>query len=438
VAAAPPPPPPAGGGSGAPLPQPAPPAAGEDRYSADPQRDAEVAESLAEAEALRVAHLIRVYDEAPAELTRLLQGLERRHGLPPTTPDAHPLVPLRTAFSSTLTSVFRCHQGILNIAARLFYVDIPLLSRANSEATLSCQGFSLLRRGEGAAASFPVIALGVVGEDFNGDPLSEKEKYENPQEVEAVVWAVRLLLAESAAESHHALPARVPVLLPGGGGGGGGGGGAPASLPAEPPPPRTLALRAEDIGVVAPFRSAVVALRAALREARLGAVSVGVPSVFQGQEKRAIIISTVLSKNVGVRLMARRRAQQEAFGPLRGGGGGGEVAAASVSGGGGGGGPSPSAAGAPAKRAAGWGASAIPLGASSVTPLGLFCDPRGFNVSLTRAQSLLLCVGDPSVWAMDKSWAAFLQCAVDKGSYVGYKGTPLPAGVAPRVGLGLL
>jgi hypothetical protein len=462
-----------GGGGGARVLAAAPQGASAPAAAPPEERDVELLESLAEAEALRVAQLIRMYDEAPAELARLLQCLERRAGLLPlSAPNGHPLSPLRTAFSCTLTSVFRCHQGILNVAARLFYVDIPLLSRADSEAAQSCQSFSLLRRlaapdaqtcggGGGAAppaalppAPFPIIALGVVGDDFNGDPLSEKEKYENPQEAEAVVWAVKLLLAESASEEHHAPPAAVPVRFPCG---------TEGALPAEPPPPRSLALRAEDIGVVAPFRSAVVALRAALREARLPTVSVGVPSVFQGQEKRAIIISTVLSKNVGARLMARRRAQQEAFGPLRGGGPGGEVAvlASSGSGGGGGGGggggfacpsarprPALDASGAPcpavggdvpslATKRVGWGASAIPLGASSVTPLGLFCDPRGFNVALTRAQSLLVCVGDPNVWAMDKWWARFLQEAVNKKTYFGYKGTPLPEGVKPEQGVGL-
>jgi hypothetical protein len=429
--------------------------------------DEELTESLAEAEALRVAHLIRVYDEAPVELIRLLRCLEARRGLPTSEPNTHPLAPVRIAFSSTLTSVFRCHQGILNIAARLFYADIPLLSRANAEATQACRGFTLLHRaaagycggGGGAAegggggkageedsfgAAFPVVALGVEGDDFNSDPFMEKERYENPGEAAAVVWAVQLLLAESAAEAHHEAPAPTRAWLPHAG--------VEVTLPAVPPPPRTLALRAEDIGVIAPFRSAVVALRAALRAAKLPAVSVGVPSVFQGQEKRVIIISTVLSTNCGVRLMARRKAQQEAFGPLRGApsaAAGGEVAVAapaapaySCGGGGSGSGgpcPPPSSAGVGllSTKRVGW-ASAIPLGASSVTPLGLFCDPRGFNVSLTRAQSLLLCVGDPKVWAMDKWWAAFLQMCVDKHAYVGYEGTKLPEGFRPQQGLGLL
>ncbi len=72
--------------------------------------------------------------------------------------------------------------------------------------------------------------------------------------------------------------------------------------------------------------------------------------------------------------------------------------------------------------------SGLPLGAASVTPAGLFYDPKAFNVALTRAQSLLIVVGDPAMWVLaDEPWRELLQCVVDNDAYVGMRGLRLPA-----------
>ena len=47
----------------------------------------------------------------------------------------------------------------------------------------------------------------------------------------------------------------------------------------------------------------------------------------------------------------------------------------------------------------------------------------GFNVAITRAQALLIVVGNPHVLAVDPHWRALLQHCVKHGAY---RGEPLP------------
>ena len=58
--------------------------------------------------------------------------------------------------------------------------------------------------------------------------------------------------------------------------------------------------------------------------------------------------------------------------------------------------------------------------------VGLFCNSTGFNVAMTRAQSLLVCVGDPCIWRLDPLWSALLAYAMQHNSYLGWRGTPCP------------
>lgn len=51
--------------------------------------------------------------------------------------------------------------------------------------------------------------------------------------------------------------------------------------------------------------------------------------------------------------------------------------------------------------------------------LGFITSPRRLNVALTRAQALLIIVGNPHVLALDPFWRSILQYSVENNAYVG-------------------
>jgi helicase MOV-10 len=53
------------------------------------------------------------------------------------------------------------------------------------------------------------------------------------------------------------------------------------------------------------------------------------------------------------------------------------------------------------------------------THLGLFSNPKRFNVAITRAKSLLIVVGDPVALASDRHWRALLRHLVQLKAYAG-------------------
>ena len=53
--------------------------------------------------------------------------------------------------------------------------------------------------------------------------------------------------------------------------------------------------------------------------------------------------------------------------------------------------------------------------------LGFVANPRRFNVAMTRAQSLLIIVGDPVILSLDQMWRAFLDYIHASG---GWRGKP--------------
>lgn len=55
--------------------------------------------------------------------------------------------------------------------------------------------------------------------------------------------------------------------------------------------------------------------------------------------------------------------------------------------------------------------------------LGFIANPQRFNVAVTRAQALLIVVGNPLLLGHDKCWGALLRHCVRRG---GYDGPPLP------------
>ena len=119
------------------------------------------------------------------------------------------------------------------------------------------------------------------------------------------------------------------------------------------------AISAADIGIVTPYHKQVQKLRQILR-GRPGCAGIVVGSVelFQGAERAVIIVSTVRSSRELIPFDERHA-------------------------------------------------------------LGFLTNPKRFNVAVTRAQSLLVIVGNPAVLALDECWSALLRYTVAHGAYAG-------------------
>jgi len=113
----------------------------------------------------------------------------------------------------------------------------------------------------------------------------------------------------------------------------------------------------KDIGIIAPYHAQCLKLRTALRAVSDG-VKVGSVEEFQGQERKVIIISTVRSSREFVEYDLRHT-------------------------------------------------------------LGFVANPRRFNVAVTRAQALLIIVGDPQVLSLDPLWRSFLNYIHNNGGWTG-------------------
>ncbi|KAJ8688713.1 hypothetical protein PTI98_013472 [Pleurotus ostreatus] len=120
---------------------------------------------------------------------------------------------------------------------------------------------------------------------------------------------------------------------------------------------RQLRLTDKDIGVVTPYHAQVLKIRAVLR-AFADEVKVASVEEFQGQERKVMIISTVRSSREFVEYDLRHT-------------------------------------------------------------LGFVANPRRFNVAVTRAQALLIVVGDPGVLSLDPLWHAFMNYVYLNGGWRG-------------------
>lgn len=118
----------------------------------------------------------------------------------------------------------------------------------------------------------------------------------------------------------------------------------------------------DQVGVITPYQKQRQKLRKLLSARGMDAVRVGTTEEFQGDEKRVIIISLTRSTPEHVPFDARFH-------------------------------------------------------------LGFVSNPKRFNVAVTRAQALLIIVGNPLLMAKDKCWGELLRLCVERG---GYRGCDLP------------
>ena len=406
-------------------------------------------------------------------------------------PDSHHK--LDRTHSAALGVNYRSHPLLLDLPNQLFYSD-TLVSNASSDIYNIATGWSLLPRlrrkvrtatvpplnaASTNPTTLPVLnAVNITGDDDNDDEgvagsnrmtndtidraiapstadasaITEDgypmlcigvrgiDKHElntvsfwNTDEVEAVVWIIRTLLADLGV--HAAPPPRrvyvqeadAELNVPSQD--------ATASLRAArggngiASSTRPFMLEQRHIGVITAYRQQVISIRDALRYATvsrvltgnregrcssprlhcdrvphaaiaprhcrdvgLGGISVGMVENFQGEGKAVIIVSSVLSCNNGKSALeaaqAAAHAQRTGAPP-----------------------PPPSLF------------SSIAPGGRA-TALGLFGDAKRFNVAITRAESLLIVVGDPDIWALDNQhWRPLLQNAVDHKAFIGCLGT---------------
>ncbi|KAJ7154607.1 RNA helicase [Mycena filopes] len=122
---------------------------------------------------------------------------------------------------------------------------------------------------------------------------------------------------------------------------------------------RKLRIRPEEIGVITPYHAQRCKIMDLLyRDPKLRGITVGSVEEFQGQERRVIIMSTVRSNTNYVESDIRRT-------------------------------------------------------------LGFVANPQRFNVAITRAQALLIVIGNPDILALDPLWRAFLNYIHTRGGWRG-------------------
>ena len=207
---------------------------------------------------------------------------------------------------------YRSHESIIRLPNEMFY-DGDLTCQADPATSHNlCQWAQLPRAG------FPVFFHAITGENLREE---SSPSWFNPQEASLCAEYAQSLIAGEG-------------------------------------------LHSEDIGIIAPYTAQVSKIRQTLTDLGLGGIKVGSVETFQGQERRAIIMSTVRSERERVTNDIRYN-------------------------------------------------------------LGFVANSKRFNVSLTRAKSLLIVVGCPDVLSLDKkNWLPFLRYCHEHGAWKGQDWDP--------------
>ncbi|XP_067023721.1 uncharacterized protein [Acropora muricata] len=119
-----------------------------------------------------------------------------------------------------------------------------------------------------------------------------------------------------------------------------------------------LSIKLNDVSIITPYRKRVEKTRLLLASVGLDEVKVGSVEEFQGQERLVIIISTVRS-------------------------------------------------------------NASLVGSDVRHTIGFLSNPKRFNVAITRAQALVIVIGNPHVLCQDPYWCCLVQYCVVDDSYIG-------------------
>ncbi|KAL4226058.1 hypothetical protein ACF0H5_014046 [Mactra antiquata] len=119
-----------------------------------------------------------------------------------------------------------------------------------------------------------------------------------------------------------------------------------------------IQISCDDIGVITPYRKQVEKIRLLVDKLGMDEIKVGSVEEFQGQERQVIIISTV-------------RSNEDL------------------------------------------------IGFDEHHTLGFLSNPKRFNVAITRAQALLIVIGNPFILTQDKYWRDLITYCVELGAYRG-------------------
>ncbi|EIN09607.1 P-loop containing nucleoside triphosphate hydrolase protein [Punctularia strigosozonata HHB-11173 SS5] len=225
-----------------------------------------------------------------------------------------------------LVKNFRSHEAILHYPNLKFY-DGDLRPFAAREVADSYLGWPAL-----PSPKFPVIFHSIIGKD---DRESTSPSYFNIEEISQVKAYVQDLLGNANFLVDQCLT--VLFVMP------------------------LRSCKQREIGIITPYHAQSLKIRAALKAAQLTDIKVGSTELFQGQERRVIIVSTV------------RSSQEKLTYDLR-------------------------------------------------HTLGFVSNPRRFNVAVTRAKALLIIVGNPNVLSLDPLWRGFLNYIHQNGGWTGQSG----------------
>jgi len=208
-------------------------------------------------------------------------------------------------FVTELVDNYRSHEAMLELPNRLFY-DNRLLPTADYARSHSLQDWEHL-----PTQGFPMVFEGVDGEDER--ELSSPSWFNRMEALAVKEWVEKLIESDVDPKS---------------------------------------------IGIITPYAKQVQKIRMLLKAHDLGGVDVGSTEIFQGQERRVIIISTVRSTEELLDQDVKHR-------------------------------------------------------------LGFVANPRRFNVAVTRAMALLIVIGNPRVLSGDLHWGALMHQIQEGGGYVG-------------------
>ena len=215
----------------------------------------------------------------------------------------------RAELLTKLVRNYRSHQSIIKLPNEMFYDGDLQVCGDPFKTNSMCQWEHL------PVKKFPVVFHAVSGENLRE---ANSPSWFNPQEASEVVNYVSLLTEQST----------------------------PAVDPA-------------DIGIITPYARQAQKIRLALKSRGLAAIKVGSVEIFQGQERRVIIISTVRAENDYLEHDKRFN-------------------------------------------------------------LGFVSNKKRFNVAITRAAALLIVIGSPRVLASDKDhWRPLLKMCKENKSWVG-------------------
>ncbi|XP_054717092.1 RNA helicase Mov10l1-like [Uloborus diversus] len=202
-----------------------------------------------------------------------------------------------------LEQSYRSHPNILKFPSDMFYFSRVVCCFTGDQA--------LSEWGELPTKGFPVIFHGIKGEEFREE---NSPSWFNPTEVVQVTKYLQKLY--------------------------------------------DFGLTPDDVGIIAPYKKQVEKMRLLLTALNLEFCKIGSVEEFQGQERRAIIISTVRSSDQFVNC-------------------------------------------------------------DILYNLGFISNPKRLNVAITRSQELLIVVGNPYVLSHDLYWHSFIRYCVVNGCYTG-------------------